>query len=94
MWSAERPEDPGDEALLAEASGSGRVLVTADKDFGELAVVRGRSHVGIIRLVELGASEQAPMIEGTLGRYAADLPNGAIITVSRTRTRIRLNPPL
>lgn len=45
------PQDPGDEELLRRAWSESRVLVTIDKDFGELAVVHGRPHVGIVRLV-------------------------------------------
>ena len=44
-WSA----DPGDEEILARAHSMDRVLVTLDKDFGELAVVRGRPHAGLVR---------------------------------------------
>lgn len=39
---AEWPEDPGDEEILRHAAARGQVLVTIDKDFGELVVVRGR----------------------------------------------------
>ena len=37
VWSGDWPEDPGDEEILATAFREGRVLVTLDKDFGELA---------------------------------------------------------
>jgi len=53
------PSDPGDEAILSVALEQGRVAVTLDKDFGDLAVARGRSHAGIIRLVGLPARRQA-----------------------------------
>jgi hypothetical protein len=33
---------PGDEAILARAAAEERVLVTLDKDFGELVIVRAR----------------------------------------------------
>ena len=42
IWAGEWDEDPGDEEILARAHSQGRVLVTLDKDFGELAIVRGR----------------------------------------------------
>ena len=41
-------EDPGDEEILAGAFREDRVLITLDKDFGELAIVtveRGRTRV-------------------------------------------------
>jgi len=42
-----------DEQLLALALQENRVLVTEDKDFGELVFVRRRGHGAIVRLVEL-----------------------------------------
>ena len=47
------PRDPGDEEILSAARSEGRVLVTLDKDFGELVIGKGRLHHGIIRLVNL-----------------------------------------
>jgi len=64
--------------------------VTLDKDFGELAVVRGIPHCGIIRLVDVAASRQAEICLLLLRRYEADLCRGALITASSGRTRIRL----
>jgi predicted nuclease of predicted toxin-antitoxin system len=49
---------PGDEEILARAHNDGRVVVTLDKDFGELAIVHGLPHSGILRLVNLPAKEQ------------------------------------
>jgi predicted nuclease of predicted toxin-antitoxin system len=53
VWGGDWEKDPGDEAILALAFTEGRVLVTLDKDFGELAVLQGVSHSGILRLVTL-----------------------------------------
>jgi len=41
IWSGDWVADPGDEEILARALQEGRVLVMLDKDFGELAIVRG-----------------------------------------------------
>ena len=49
VWAGEWSEDPGDREILAKAHVEGRILVTLDKDFGELAIVRQQSHSGIIR---------------------------------------------
>src|SRR5271157_4749229 len=40
IWSGDWDEDPGDEEILTTALAQGRILITLDKDFGELAVVR------------------------------------------------------
>jgi len=46
-WSA----DPGDEVILAMASERGQILVTLDKDFGELACRAGlRAPAGVVLL--------------------------------------------
>ncbi len=88
-WVGDWPGDPGDEQILATASREGRVLVTLDKDFGELAVVRGQAHSGIIRLVGFLAREQALACLEILGRYGDDLLAGALVTVDPSRVRIR-----
>lgn len=49
---------PGDEEILAQAHREGRSLVTLDKDFGELAIVRSHEHAGIVRLVGISAKRQ------------------------------------
>jgi predicted nuclease of predicted toxin-antitoxin system len=41
IWAGEWPEDPGDDEILDIAYRENRILVTLDKDFGELAIVRG-----------------------------------------------------
>lgn len=51
--------DPGDEEILRLALTEKRILVTLDKDFGELAIVKGMPHCGIIRLVNISAKKQA-----------------------------------
>ena len=59
VWAGHWNEDPGDEEILALAYREGRILVTLDKDFGELAIVREQPHQGILRLVNLSARQQA-----------------------------------
>jgi len=59
IWSGEWKKDPGDEEILDFATQEGRVLVTLDKDFGELAILNKKPHNGIIRLVNISATIQA-----------------------------------
>jgi len=83
------PADPGDEAILARAFEGSQVVVTLDKDFGELAIVRTVPHHGIVRLVALSAEAQGPAAVAALARYGADLARGAVVTVEPGRVRIR-----
>ena len=85
MWE----RDPGDAEILAFAARERRVVVTLDKDFGELAVVHEAPHAGIVRLVDFASYEQGPAAAAALRRYARELELGAIVTVERHRIRIR-----
>lgn len=82
-------EDPGDEAILAHAFREHRVLVTADKDFGELIVRRGLPHRGILRLTLTPVDREADVCLAVLAATEQDLIAGAIVTASPQRTRIR-----
>jgi predicted nuclease of predicted toxin-antitoxin system len=87
------PEDPGDRCILEVASEERRVLVTADKDFGELAIVHRLPHAGIIRLVDIPAQAQRVRILAVLNQHGLDLEAGAIVTAERGRIRIRRPDP-
>ena len=76
--AADWPVDPGDEEILERAHQESRVLVTLDKDFGELAIVRGQAHAGIVRLVALSTSKQVEVCLSVLARYGTLLESGAI----------------
>ena len=89
VWAGEWPEDPGDEEILERAYTEGRILVTLDKDFGELAVVYGHPHAGIIRLVDFKSTDQAAVCLKVLSLYAEQLQRGAIVTAEPGRLRIR-----
>ena len=78
-----------DEALLALAHEEKRVLITEDKDFGELVFLRGLPHPAIVRLVEMTPSERATAMRVLIERHDAAMRAGAIIVVTGTRVRIR-----
>ncbi|MBU3948322.1 MAG: DUF5615 family PIN-like protein [Proteobacteria bacterium] len=89
IWAGDWPEDPGDLEILELAHKQNRVLITLDKDFGELAIVRKIPHSGIIRLVNVSAKNQAELSIYAIDRYAKLLCKGAIVTVESNRIRIR-----
>lgn len=80
-----------DERLLASALEDGRVLVTEDKDFGELVFVRKLPHGPIVRLVELTVDGQVSGMAELLEHHAAVLTGPVIVTLTRGRVRIRAN---
>ncbi|MEO5333521.1 MAG: DUF5615 family PIN-like protein [Magnetococcus sp. YQC-5] len=89
-WIGEWPKDPGDEEILALAYKQGRILVTLDKDFGELAVVRKQPHAGIVRLVNIPSRQQGQYCLYALNSYSNELHQGGMVTINTERVRIRL----
>jgi predicted nuclease of predicted toxin-antitoxin system len=80
LYSAERPADPGDLALLAEATAAGRALITKDHDFGALVHRDGHSHAGVLLLDDLGdAAAETALIVKVLARDAERLLAGEFL---------------
>ena len=90
-WTGSWPKDPGDEAILTYANLSRRILVTLAKDFGELAILKGMPHQGIIRLSGFRAGQLAPTIHHIILHYQKELEASAIITVDPKKIRVRSN---
>lgn len=91
IYTGDWSSDPGDEQILAYAHEHSRILVTLDKDFGELAIVRRLPHSGIVRLVNISAKRQASLCIEVLKRYGDELVAGAIVTAEPGYVKIR--PP-
>lgn len=89
IWSGSWAKDPGDIAILAAAYAEQRILVTLDKDFGELAILKGLPHSGIIRLAGFRTTQMAFAIHHVINAYEPELIAGAIATVDPERVRIR-----
>ena len=89
VWAGDWIEDPGDPEIIARAAQEGRILITLDKDFGELAVVHQAPHGGIVRLVGFRAADQGPKVVEILKSYGSELERGAIVTVEPGRVRVR-----
>lgn len=82
------PRDPGDPEILAHAHRNHQVVITLDKDFGEIAIVRRQPHSGIVRLVTLRAEQQGAAAVAALARYDEELEKSAIVTVEPGRVRV------
>ncbi len=79
-----------DAEVLAIAHREGRILITDDRDFGELIFSRGWQHSGVIYL-RLG--EYAPLetkierVSQVLEHYAEQLDQFLVVTHSQVRVR-------
>ena len=78
-----------DERLLELALQDDRVLVTEDKDFGELIFAQNRPHRPVVRVVELSIDDQVRAIGELLEQHSEELSGQVIVTITRGRVRIR-----
>jgi predicted nuclease of predicted toxin-antitoxin system len=78
-----------DEDVMNAALREDRVLITEDKDYGELVFVRRLPHGPIIRLVELTVDEQVQALGEFLDQRGSELHGPVLVTISRTRVRVR-----
>ncbi|MFN8483510.1 MAG: DUF5615 family PIN-like protein [Anaerolineae bacterium] len=79
-----------DDDILARAVEENRVLLTNDKDFGELAFRKGRQHRGIVllRLGDDSADNRIRMTRLVLEQHLDQLPNH-FVAVTDNGIRIR-----
>jgi predicted nuclease of predicted toxin-antitoxin system len=84
-----------DEEVLARARDEGRVLVSADTDFGALLVREGASGPSVILFRREGdrrAGRQAMLILNNLASIGAALDTGSVVVFAQERIRIRSLP--
>ncbi len=82
-----------DDEVLQVANNSGALLLTADKDFGELVYRQGRVHAGVIllRLAGLPSAAKPNIVADVCRDHAPELA-GAFTVVSPGMVRIRRGP--
>ncbi len=85
----ERSAKMEDSDILLWARFENRIVITADKDFGTLAVALGQPHAGIVRFPDVSLAERQSLMEELLKRHKEDLQKGLMITVSRNNIRVR-----
>ncbi len=84
-----------DSVILKRASDDGRVLISADTDFGQLLAHSGASEPSVIMLrreESRRAADQARLILANLDRVEGYLQAGAIVVIQANRLRIRELP--
>ena len=80
--------DPGDRALLELAESENRVLVTMDKDFGELIYLRRVSHSGLILLPDVRVYQRIEMMGAVIDDHLQALEERSVVTVRGGRIRV------
>jgi predicted nuclease of predicted toxin-antitoxin system len=84
--------DPGisDEIILSQANQNNSLLITADKDFGELVFRRRLINSGVMLLRLAGLSEQskASIVAAVFSEYSTEIPE-AFTVVSPGMVRVR-----
>ncbi len=86
-----------DDAILAEANQRKALLITVDKDFGELVFRQRRIHAGVIliRLAGLSNESKAEVVAATLGARGGEMPSSfTVISPGGVRIRRNVFPPL
>ena len=90
--SVDLPKTPHHLLIAKEAAPQDEELVlTLDKDFGELAIVRDIPHRGILRLADIRAADPGLAAVAAINAHGAALTKGAVVTVEPGRVRVR--PP-
>src|SRR5262249_47847168 len=79
-----------DALILATAAAENRIIVTNDKDFGELIFRGGQPHAGVVllRLRDESAANRVRVVQTVLRQVAAELP-GKFIVATESHIRIR-----
>ena len=74
-----------DQNILAEAEKEGRILVTNDKDFGELIFRSGKAHAGVIflRLRDESSANRVRVMKTVLDNHIERIPGNFIVATDR-----------
>ena len=78
-----------DSDLITLALQERRVLITEDKDFGELIFVRRMPHPCIVRLVEMPVSDKLDAMRTLVENHSQSMHEGTLIVATPNRVRIR-----
>jgi predicted nuclease of predicted toxin-antitoxin system len=75
LYIAEMEPGIGDDEILSQANERRALLVTADKDFGELVFRLGRLHAGVVlvRLVGIFPEKKAEIVAEVFHDHAEEL---------------------
>ncbi|MCA9204920.1 MAG: DUF5615 family PIN-like protein [Planctomycetales bacterium] len=87
-------ENPGmtDDQILDKSTNENWVIITNDKDFGEMVYRERRPHAGVVllRLQDERTAKKQAVLQALLSSYNDRLP-GAFVVVTETQVRFGTN---
>jgi predicted nuclease of predicted toxin-antitoxin system len=88
---AEHMPQTDDTTILTKASDEARILLTNDKDFGELIFLSGQAHAGVLllRLRDETPANRIRVIQAVLDQVGDELADHFVVA---TDTHIRVRP--
>lgn len=89
-YVAEMTPSIDDDVVLSQANAKGQLLLTTDKDFGELVYRQRLVHLGVIliRLEGLHVNTKADLVSCVFTAHGAKMPH-AFTVISPGRARVR-----
>lgn len=90
LYVSELASGLDDDVLLEHANRQGRILITNDKDFGELVYLQGRNAIGVVlmRFSTEKATLKAAFVKALLKEYGTQLARHfAVINEAGVRLR-------
>jgi predicted nuclease of predicted toxin-antitoxin system len=88
VYAGERPADPGDAALLAEAVAEGRVFLRKDHDMGALVHRDSLAHCGVLLMDDLGdAAAESKLVLSVLSSHPDQLTASAFLRAAASGIR-------
>jgi predicted nuclease of predicted toxin-antitoxin system len=93
-WSAVGPPEATDAQIMSHAAAHGQIVLTHDLDFSAiLAATQGQKpSVVQVRSHNLNPDELGSWLIAAIRQVAQELDQGALVTIDRSRMRLRVLP--